>query len=140
MAEVLARLYHLTGESDWRGRAEAVLRAFSGLGDRLSAAPTLLAAADLLEEGATVVVAGRLADAGDPGLAESGPQRSRSSRLRPACQLAGRAFRPVIPRTARRGGGPAGGLSVPPRRLRPADHRSGRPRAGIARGDGAGPS
>ncbi len=63
MAEILARLYHLTGEAEWRGGAEAVLRAYSGLGDRLSAAPTLLAAADLLEEGATVVVAGSLADA-----------------------------------------------------------------------------
>jgi uncharacterized protein YyaL (SSP411 family) len=58
MAEVLARLYHLTGEPAWRGRAAALLCAYSGLGDRLSAAPTLLAAADLLEEGATVVVAG----------------------------------------------------------------------------------
>jgi uncharacterized protein YyaL (SSP411 family) len=58
MAEVLARLYHLTGEPRWRERAEAVLRAFGGLGDRLSACPTLLAAADLLEEGAVVVVTG----------------------------------------------------------------------------------
>jgi hypothetical protein len=58
MAEVLARLYHLTGEAQWRRRAEAVLTAFAGLGDSLTAAPTLLAAADLLEDGATVVVAG----------------------------------------------------------------------------------
>jgi uncharacterized protein YyaL (SSP411 family) len=58
MAEVLARLYHLTGAPLWRTRAEAVLRAFGGLGERLSACPTLLAAADLLEEAAVVVVAG----------------------------------------------------------------------------------
>jgi uncharacterized protein YyaL (SSP411 family) len=58
MAEALARLYHLSGELRYRTRAEAVLTAFSGLGDRLSAAPTLLAAADLLEDGATVVVTG----------------------------------------------------------------------------------
>jgi uncharacterized protein len=58
MAEVLARLYHLTGEAQWRRRAEAVLTAFAGLGDSLTAAPTLLAAADLLEDGATIVVAG----------------------------------------------------------------------------------
>jgi len=63
MAEVLARLHHLTGEPAWRARAEAVLTAFGGLGDSLAAAPTLLAAADLLEEGAVVVVAG---PAGDP--------------------------------------------------------------------------
>jgi uncharacterized protein YyaL (SSP411 family) len=62
MAEVLARLYHLTGEPSWRTRADAVLTAFSGLGDKSSAAPTLLAAADLLEDGATVVVAGAPAD------------------------------------------------------------------------------
>ncbi len=58
MAEVLARLYHLTGDTTWRRRAEALLIAFGGLGDRLAAAPTLLAAADLLEAGATIVVAG----------------------------------------------------------------------------------
>ena len=62
MAEVLARLYHLTGEPHWRARAEAVLTAFSGLGDRSSVAPSLLAAADLLEDGATVVVAGPATD------------------------------------------------------------------------------
>ncbi|MBN9511079.1 MAG: thioredoxin domain-containing protein [Alphaproteobacteria bacterium] len=59
MAEVLARLYHLTGDARWRDRAQAVLAAFGGLGERLTACPTLLAAADLLEAGATVVVAGR---------------------------------------------------------------------------------
>ena len=58
MAEVLARLYHLTGDIVWHRRAEAVLMAFGGLGDRLAAAPSLLGAADLLEAGATVVVAG----------------------------------------------------------------------------------
>ena len=64
MAEILARLHHLTGDPVWRQRTNAVLAAFSGLGDSLSAAPTLLAAADLLEEGACVVVtAGPGADA-----------------------------------------------------------------------------
>lgn len=58
MAEVLARLFHLTGDLRWRERAETVLRAFGGLGDRLSACPTLLAAADLLEDGTVVVIAG----------------------------------------------------------------------------------
>ena len=58
LAEVLARLHHLTGAPLWRQRAERVLRAFGGLGSRLSACPTLLAAADLLEEGAAVVIAG----------------------------------------------------------------------------------
>jgi uncharacterized protein YyaL (SSP411 family) len=58
MAEVLARLWHLTGRTAHRERAEAVLRAFGGLGRGWSSAPGLLAAADLLEEGAVVVVAG----------------------------------------------------------------------------------
>jgi uncharacterized protein YyaL (SSP411 family) len=58
MAEVLARLYHLTGEPVWRDRATALLTAFSGLGERLGACPTLLAAADLLQAGTVVVVAG----------------------------------------------------------------------------------
>ncbi len=58
MAEVLARLYHLTGDAAWRARAEAVVRAFAGQADQLAGMPTLLAAADLLEEAATVVIVG----------------------------------------------------------------------------------
>lgn len=58
MAEVYARLYHLTGEASFRTRAEALLRAFAGYGEGLAGMPTLLAAADLLEDGALVVVTG----------------------------------------------------------------------------------
>ncbi len=58
MAEVMARLYHLTGDPDWRARALGVLTAFTGEPDQLAGMPTLLAAADLLEEGATVVITG----------------------------------------------------------------------------------
>jgi uncharacterized protein YyaL (SSP411 family) len=58
LAEVFARLYHLTGDTTWRARAEALLRAFMGNPDHLAQMPTLLAAADLLEEGGTVVVVG----------------------------------------------------------------------------------
>jgi uncharacterized protein YyaL (SSP411 family) len=64
MAEVLARLFHLTGDPTWRDRAARVLAAFSGLGERLSACPTLLAAADLLEGGSLVVITG--VPGGDP--------------------------------------------------------------------------
>jgi uncharacterized protein YyaL (SSP411 family) len=63
MAEVFARLYHLTGDPAWRGHAEAVLRAFSGKTDALSSMPTLLGAADLLEEAAVVVVVGATSSA-----------------------------------------------------------------------------
>ena len=58
MAEVLARLFHLTGDAAWADRARRLIGAFSGLGDGLVAAPTLLGAADLLEAGILVVVAG----------------------------------------------------------------------------------
>jgi hypothetical protein len=58
LAEVFAALWHLTGEQVWRSRCEPLLRAFTGNPDQLAAMPTLLAAADLLEEGASVVVAG----------------------------------------------------------------------------------
>jgi len=63
LAEVFARLWHLTGDAGWRERTEALLRAFTGNPDQLAAMPTLLAAADVLEEAATVVIAG------DPKLA-----------------------------------------------------------------------
>jgi uncharacterized protein YyaL (SSP411 family) len=58
LAEVFARLWHLSGNAAWRERAEALLRAFTGNPDQLAAMPTLLAAADLLEESATVVIVG----------------------------------------------------------------------------------
>jgi uncharacterized protein len=58
LAEVFSRLWHLTGDPGWRERAEALLRAFTGNPDQLAAMPTLLAATDLLEESATVVIAG----------------------------------------------------------------------------------
>jgi uncharacterized protein YyaL (SSP411 family) len=58
MAEVFARLYHLTGDARWRRSAEGVIHAFSGAEEALSTMSTLLAAADFLEEGATVVIAG----------------------------------------------------------------------------------
>jgi uncharacterized protein YyaL (SSP411 family) len=58
MAEVLVRLFHLTGDPDWRDRADAVLSAFAGQPDQLAGMPTLLAAADLLAEAASVVIAG----------------------------------------------------------------------------------
>ncbi len=67
LAEVFARLWHLTGDANWRTRCEALLRAFTGNPDQLAAMPTLLAAADLLEEGAAVVVAGDPAQSAGTG-------------------------------------------------------------------------
>jgi len=58
IAEVLARLYHLTGQARWRTDCERLINAFSGERDRLAQAPLLLAAADFLERASVVVVAG----------------------------------------------------------------------------------
>jgi len=58
MTEVLARLFHLTGDEAYRSQAAGVLRAFTGQPDQFAAMPTLLAAADLLEGATTVVIAG----------------------------------------------------------------------------------
>jgi len=66
MAEVLGRLYHLTGDPAWRLRAERLIRAFSGDPNTISLMPGMLAAADLLEEAACVVIAG---DPSDPRMA-----------------------------------------------------------------------
>jgi uncharacterized protein len=63
IAEVLARLHHITGERSWRQDCERLIRAFAGARDALAQSPLLLAAADLLERAAVIVVAG---DAGDP--------------------------------------------------------------------------
>jgi uncharacterized protein YyaL (SSP411 family) len=63
IAEVLARLFHLTGEDAWWVAAERLIHAFTGAPELLAQSPLLLAAADFLARGAVVVVAG---DAEDP--------------------------------------------------------------------------
>jgi len=62
LGEVFARLFHLTGDAAWRTRTEALLRAFADP-ERIAGMPGLLAAADMLEEAAAVVIAG---DPSDP--------------------------------------------------------------------------
>ncbi len=62
LAEVQAMLFHLTGQGHWRIRAEATISAFTGKPEALAAMPGILMAADLLTEGAAVVVAGDPAD------------------------------------------------------------------------------
>ena len=81
LAEVFARLWHLTGDAVWRERAAALLRAFTGNPDQLAGMPTLLGAADLLEEAATVVVTG--SSVGTPPSTPEQPsfQRKRESSL-----------------------------------------------------------
>jgi uncharacterized protein YyaL (SSP411 family) len=103
MAEVFARLFHLTGAAQWADRARRLIGAFGGLGDRLVMAPTLLAAADLLEEGTLVVVAG------DPALPATVEllQTALAAPDPAICVL--RAAQVALPQ-----GHPAHGKSVPP--------------------------
>jgi uncharacterized protein YyaL (SSP411 family) len=69
MAEVLVRLFHLTGEALWRAAAENLIRAFTGTPELLAQSPLLLAAADFLERGIVVVVAGPPDEAAGTALA-----------------------------------------------------------------------
>jgi uncharacterized protein YyaL (SSP411 family) len=64
LAAVLARLYYLTGEEDYRQRAQATLDAFGGEVMRYSFAhATLLNAAELLAKAVQIVVIGRRGEA-----------------------------------------------------------------------------
>ena len=58
MAEVYARLFHLTGDAGWRTAPRRCCAHSAAAPDQLAGMPGMLAAADLLEEAATVVVAG----------------------------------------------------------------------------------
>jgi uncharacterized protein YyaL (SSP411 family) len=71
IAEVLARLYHVTGEARWRADCERLIRAFSGDRERLAQAPLLLSAADFLERGGVIVVAGEFAEPNGVALVEA---------------------------------------------------------------------
>jgi uncharacterized protein YyaL (SSP411 family) len=63
MAEVLARLYHLTDEAEWREALTRLIRAFAGVpANERAQSPLLLLAADMLERGGCVVVEGPLDD------------------------------------------------------------------------------
>ncbi len=58
LAWVCAALFHLTGAQAWQSRAQRLLAAGTGQSETLASAPTLLAAADLLDEAQVVVIAG----------------------------------------------------------------------------------
>ena len=58
IAEVFARLYHLTGEARWRRDGERLIAAFAGSRETLAQSPLLLAAADFMERAAVIVIAG----------------------------------------------------------------------------------
>ncbi len=69
LAEVLARLWHVSGEPRWRASADQLLRAFSGASEGIGGSPLLLLAADLLERGGCIVVDGPLGDPAAEALA-----------------------------------------------------------------------
>jgi uncharacterized protein YyaL (SSP411 family) len=69
MAEVLARLFALTGKTAYRDRAEAVVGAFTGeLAQNFFPLSTLLNAADFAATPLQVAIVGRLGDAAAEGL------------------------------------------------------------------------
>jgi uncharacterized protein YyaL (SSP411 family) len=59
MAENYARLHHLTGSPEARAKAQSILESFGSSPHRLAGSPTLLAAADLLENATTLVLTGQ---------------------------------------------------------------------------------
>jgi uncharacterized protein YyaL (SSP411 family) len=60
--EVFARLWHLTNEARWREAADGLVNAFSGAPEGIGGSPLLLAGADMLERGGSVVIDGPLDD------------------------------------------------------------------------------
>ncbi len=59
MAEVLARLFHITGESEHRERAEQLFQAIAGKeAEQISHQPALMNAFELLQTGVQIVIAG----------------------------------------------------------------------------------
>jgi uncharacterized protein len=62
LAEVFARLWHMTDEARWREAAEGLICAFSGAPEGLGASPLLLMSADMLERGGSIVIDGPLDD------------------------------------------------------------------------------
>ncbi len=72
MAQVLARLYYLTGDSAYRNRAEALIRAIAGKEPgNMVHQPTLLGAFEILETGVQAVII-----AGEGDTAEDGFRRA----------------------------------------------------------------
>ena len=92
MVEVLARLYHLTGEETYGQRARALIDAFAGdKPEELSNMPTLLNGFDVLERAVHIVVVGPDNDEATRALVGaaliSGPLNRVLSRITPGAAL-----------------------------------------------------
>jgi hypothetical protein len=70
LAEVFAKLHHVTGEARWAEAAMSLARVHAEEGAALAQAPLLLAAIDLLHRGGAVFIEGRLDDAAASALAD----------------------------------------------------------------------
>ncbi len=73
MAENYARLYHLTGDTSCRDKAEAVLAAYGEQPEMLAGSPVLLAALDTLQNASCVVITGNAAALAQAALAAADP-------------------------------------------------------------------
>ncbi|HWA50845.1 MAG TPA: glycoside hydrolase family 76 protein, partial [Dongiaceae bacterium] len=82
MVAVLARLYHLTGESAYMDRAHALLAAFSGeLNRNFFPLATLINSNDFLKDTLQIVIAGKRGEAGTEALVRAVLDRSLPNRL-----------------------------------------------------------
>ncbi|MBY6242690.1 thioredoxin domain-containing protein [Methylosinus sp. Sm6] len=100
MLQVLARLYHLTGEDRYRARAESILDAFAGTVRRgLLGYSTLLSGAETLRDGLQIVIIG----------ARSAPDTAALLRVVHGASRPGRSLSVVAPGAALPSGHPAAG-------------------------------
>jgi uncharacterized protein YyaL (SSP411 family) len=58
LADVFAKIFHFTGNATWRDRAQCLINAFSGAGNRLTGMTGLLAASDNLHDATSCVAIG----------------------------------------------------------------------------------
>jgi uncharacterized protein YyaL (SSP411 family) len=97
LAAVLARLYYLTGDADYRAAAQATLDAFAGAArQNLFGHATLLNAAELLANGLQIVIVGERASADAQALIAAAYRHNLPNRI-VAVIAAGAALPPAHP-------------------------------------------
>jgi len=103
LAGVFARLYHLTGDDDWRLRADRLIQAFAGHLER-NAFPlaTLLEASELLQRAVQVVIVGEPAAEDTRALAAAAVRAGDPNRVLQVVS-SGELLRPAHPAHGRTG-------------------------------------
>ncbi|MBL6957404.1 MAG: thioredoxin domain-containing protein [Rhodospirillales bacterium] len=82
MAEVLARLFHMTGKEAYRERAEHLIQVFSShQPEHLTNTPGLMAGYELLDHGVQIVIAGETSDVGCQGLLQAALEAPLAARV-----------------------------------------------------------